>query len=302
MLKRGQSPNCCSPGANCESGNVSIARFAAEKKGFESVMARVEFDTQLNGLELAFRSDGSADDLGPTGFFWLGGFKSDMSGTKAENLATLAHDTRRNLVRFDYSGHGESAGVFVEGTISAWLEEATHMFLSHTHNKRIIVGSSMGGWLALLLARKLMREDGPAFRRIGGLVLLAPAADMTHDLMWEHMTQTERAMLAEDGLLLRANHTESPHEITMSLIEDGYNHLILKQGLAFPFPIRILHGTEDAEVPPAHAIKTFESLKSSDTTLTFIKGGDHRLSKPNELAILRETVLQLAFRSDGERV
>jgi pimeloyl-ACP methyl ester carboxylesterase len=145
-------------------------------------MARAHFDKTLMDFSLAYRRDGSEDELGPAGFFWLGGFMSEMTGSKGESLADLARVTRRACLRFDYSGHGDSSGLFTDGTISLWLEQATHMFLKHTRNRRIVVGSSMGGWLALLLAKRLMREDPAAFRRIAGLVLIAPATDISLDV------------------------------------------------------------------------------------------------------------------------
>ena len=263
-------------------------------------MATVEFDDALGGLRLAYLRDGGRDEWGPTGFFWLGGFKSDMRGSKAEALANLARSTRRQYTRFDYSGHGESAGLFTDGTISKWLEQSVHMFLQHAHGKRIIIGSSMGGWLALLLARRLRDEDPAAFRRIVGMVLLAPAADMTQDLMWDEFGDAERKELRETGVHMRPSIYGEPYPITVKLLADGEQHLLLRDRLQLPFPIRILQGSEDVDVPPAHAIKTFEALNGPDITLTFIKGGDHRLSTPGHLRLLQETVLDLAKHADGE--
>jgi pimeloyl-ACP methyl ester carboxylesterase len=262
-------------------------------------MARVEFDERLKGHRLAFMRDGSLDELGDCGFFWLGGFKSDMTGSKAETLSALAHATRRTFLRFDYSGHGQSSGAFEDGTISQWLEQATHMFITQTRNKRIIVGSSMGGWLALLLARKLREEDPKSFRRIGGIVLIAPATDMTHDLMWQLFSPEQKHGLATRYFCEMPSGYGEPYVITMPLIEDGYNHMLLKDGMNLPFPLRILQGTRDESVPTEHAVRTFESIVSQDSTLTFIKGGDHRLSTPPQLAIIREAVLRLAERADG---
>ena len=264
-------------------------------------MAKAAFDDNLTGFRLAWLKDGSPDDLGPTGFFWLGGFMSEMTGTKGEDLAALARSTRRNCLRFDYSGHGQSAGAFTDGTISLWLEQATHMFLRHTRNRRIIVGSSMGGWLALLLARRLMREDPAAFRRIGGMVLIAPAADMTSALMWPEMNETDRDALLRDGVWHRPSAYGAPYPITLKLIEDGLAHGLLQEKMGLPFPVRIVQGTEDEDVPPKHALRVMEALEG-DVTLTLVKGGDHRLSSPPQLRVIREAVLQLALRSDGEAV
>ncbi len=262
-------------------------------------MGRVAFDGELKGFRLAYLKDGSADDIGPCGIFWLGGYRSDMAGTKAENLADLARATRRNLLRFDYSGHGQSEGLFVDGTLSLWLEQATHMFLRHTQNPRVIVGSSMGGWLALLLLRRLLREDPLAARRIVGLVLIAPATDMTKDLMWEGFDREAREELLDRGVHLRPSEYGEPYAITKKLLDDGENHLLLPDGMPVPCPVRILQGSMDLDVPPAHAVKTFEALQASDITLTFLKDGDHRLSTAVHLRIIQDTVRQLAERADG---
>ena len=264
-------------------------------------MGQIAFDETLRGFRLAFQKDGASDDISPCGFFWLGGYKSDMTGTKAENLADLARSSRRNLLRFDYSGHGQSDGLFVDGTISLWLEQATHMFLRHTQNPRIVVGSSMGGWLALLLIKRLQEEDPLAARRIVGLVLIAPAADMTKALMWEQFSREAKDELIDRGVYLRPSDYGEPYAITMKLIEDGEYHVLLEEGLRLPCPVRILQGSADTDVPPAHAVKTFEALEGSDITLTFLKGGDHRLSTAVQLRIIQETVLQLAERADGIR-
>jgi pimeloyl-ACP methyl ester carboxylesterase len=285
---------------NCESGKQSLARNHEHLKG-QIKMTAVAFDDNLMDFSLAYLKDGPNDDLGPCGMFWLGGFMSEMTGTKGESLADLARNTRRSCLRFDYSGHGQSPGLFTDGTISQWLEQATHMFLKHTRNKRIIVGSSMGGWLALLLAKRLMKEDPSAFRRICGMVLIAPAADMTIDLMWQQFSEDARKTLVQEGIYMEPSDYGSPYPITLQLIEDGLNHAMLDEGLTLPFPVRILQGTEDTDVPPQHALKTMEALQG-DISLTLIKGGDHRLSTPTQLRIIRETVLQLALRADGEAV
>jgi pimeloyl-ACP methyl ester carboxylesterase len=262
-------------------------------------MAKTLFDGHLSGVSLAYREDGGSDEVGATGFFWLGGFKSVMTGTKGEALADLARSTRRACLRFDYSGHGESSGLFIDGTISDWLEQAVHMFLAHTKGRRIIIGSSMGGWLALLLARRLQSEDPTAFRRISGMVLIAPATDMTQDLMWDVFGAGEKNVLSETGVYMRPSDYGEPLPITAKLLADGMQHLLLKDGLRLPFAVRILQGSNDPDVSPAHAVKTFESLRGADITLTFIKDGDHRLSAPGQIQIMHETVLRLAERADG---
>ena len=262
-------------------------------------MAGVDFEQGPGGVKLAFLQDGSGDDLGRCGFFWLGGFMSDMLGTKAEALAALARETRRPGLRFDYSGHGQSEGQFTDGTISEWLAQSIHMFIAKTNSKRIIVGSSMGGWLALLLARALLRDDPRAAKRIAGIVLIAPAADMTSVLMWDEFPLEARQQLEARGVYLRPSDYGDPMPVTRTLLEDGAKHLLLKTGLELPCPVRILQGSSDPDVPPSHALKVFEALSGPDIAMTLIKGGDHRLSTMGQLLLIRETALQLAERADG---
>ncbi|MCA3573178.1 MAG: alpha/beta fold hydrolase, partial [Aestuariivirga sp.] len=201
--------------------------------------------------------------------------------------------------RFDYSGHGASGGDFLDGTISAWLAQSLHMFTRKAPGRRILVGSSMGGWLALLLYRELTIRNPRAAQRIAGLVLLAPAADMTADLMWEQFSAEVRSQILSTGLWQRPSLYGDPYTITRRLIEDGTKHLMLKDGLDVACPVRILQGDADPDVPASHAVKVFGALRGADVTLTLIRGGDHRLSTPGNLTLLRETVLRLAERSDG---
>jgi pimeloyl-ACP methyl ester carboxylesterase len=160
----------------------------------------------------------------------------------------------------------------------------------------------MGGWLALLLYRHLQRVNPQAARRIMGLVLLAPAADMTADLMWDVFPDEVRDEMNHKGVWMRPSAYGEPYAITRRLIEDGRRHLLLEEGLEVHCPVRILQGDVDPDVPAAHAVKVFGALSGPDVTLTLIKGGDHRLSTPGNLALLRETVLRLAERSEGVSV
>jgi pimeloyl-ACP methyl ester carboxylesterase len=259
----------------------------------------IRFDQGVSGARLAYLRDGAMEEVGPCGFFWLGGFMSEMTGAKAEAIAELARSSRRNALRFDYSGHGQSDGLFTDGTISFWLEQATHMFLRQTKNRRIVVGSSMGGWLALLMVRKLAQEEPAALRRISGLVLIAPATDMTRDLMWDEFSPAARQSLKERGLWDMPSGYGNAYPITMKLIEDGDRHLLFPRGMDVNIPVRILQGSEDEDVPAAHAIKTMNILRGGDVSTHIIKGGNHRLSSPTELRIIRETALNLAERADG---
>jgi pimeloyl-ACP methyl ester carboxylesterase len=261
-------------------------------------MTGIKHENAPDGTPLAYREDGP-DDIARCGFFWLGGFKSDMQGSKAEALGSLAAASRRPGFRFDYSGHGASGGDFLDGTISAWLAQSLHMFTRKAPGRRILVGSSMGGWLALLLYRELAIRNPRAAQRIAGLVLLAPAADMTADLMWEQFSAEVRSQILSAGLWQRPSLYGDPYTITRRLIEDGTKHLMLKDGLDVACPVRILQGDADPDVPASHAVKVFGALRGADVTLTLIRGGDHRLSTPGNLTLLRETVLRLAERSDG---
>jgi pimeloyl-ACP methyl ester carboxylesterase len=261
-------------------------------------MTSIKHENAPDGISLAYCEDGP-EDIARCGFFWLGGFRSDMEGSKAQALAALARDTRRPGFRFDYSGHGASGGAFLDGTISGWLAQSLHMFTRKAPGRRIVVGSSMGGWLALLLCRELRIRNPRAADRIAGLVLLAPAADMTADLMWDQFPDAVRAELARSGVWHRPSLYGDPYAITWGLIEDGRKHLMLKDGFDTPCPVRILQGDADPDVPASHAVKVFGALRGADVTLTLVKGGDHRLSTPGNLTLLRETVLRLAERADG---
>jgi pimeloyl-ACP methyl ester carboxylesterase len=248
------------------------------------------FDEMEPGLKLAFQHDGPEDDGHTAGFLWLGGFMSDMAGTKAEALAALAREARRPCLRFDYSGHGLSGGAFTDGTISRWLSEAVRMFTRHTAGPRVIVGSSMGGWLAALLLRALP----PAHTaRVKGLVLIAPAHDFTETLMWNTFSRKARAAILSDGVWLRPSPHGSPYPITRALIEDGRKHLLLGAPFAAPCPVRILQGDADDTVPWTHAMEVYGGLACADARFTLVKGGDHRLSSPADLALLRSTLSEI---------
>jgi pimeloyl-ACP methyl ester carboxylesterase len=228
------------------------------------------------------------------GLFWLGGFKSDMRGTKAEALAAHAAHSERAYVRFDYSGHGESGGRFEDGTISRWLEEAAAVFETQARGAQIIVGSSMGGWIALLLARALARRPSSK-ASLAGLVLIAPAPDFTEDLMWAEFSPETRREIEERGSWLRPSaYGEEPYPITRTLIEDGRKHLLLDKPIELGCPVRILQGVKDPDVPFAHAMKLVTCLAQDDVVLTLVKDGDHRLSRPEDIERLIRSVNELA--------
>jgi pimeloyl-ACP methyl ester carboxylesterase len=228
------------------------------------------------------------------GLFWLGGLKSDMRGTKAEALAVHSARTGRAYTRFDYSGHGESGGRFDQGTISRWLEEAIVVFDTHARGPQVVVGSSMGGWIALLLARAL--ADRPVKEaKLAGLLLIAPAPDFTEELMWAQFSPEEKREIEEKGLCLRPSaYGEEPYPITRALIEDGRRHLLLDQPLEVGCPVRVLQGVEDSDVPWRHALKLVSCLPRDDVVMTLVKDGDHRLSRPEDIERMIRMIDELA--------
>lgn len=224
------------------------------------------------------------------GLFWLGGFRSDMMGSKAQALDALGAQKGLAVTRFDYSGHGQSGGDFLDGTISRWLEEALAVFET-TKGPQIVVGSSMGGWLALLVNRAL-RQRGD--ERVLAIVLIAPATDMTRDLMRETFTDAELLDLWEKGRVEQpSDYSDEPYILTRALIEDGENHLLFGAPIRTHCPVAILQGGKDTDVPPAHALKLVSHLVSDPVTFTLIPDGDHRLSRDSDLDLLRQTIERL---------
>jgi pimeloyl-ACP methyl ester carboxylesterase len=216
------------------------------------------------------------------GLFWLGGFKSDMKGTKAEALDRWAGKEGRACLRFDYSGHGESGGSFAEGTIGRWLEESLSVYLRFAHGPQLVIGSSMGVWLALLLARALASKKDAA--PIAGMVLIAPAVDFTEELMWKQFSDATKREIQEKGKWLRpSEYGDEPYTITRGLIEDGRNHLLLGGLIETGCPVHILQGVQDPDVPWRHAVELVSRFSRDDVVLTLIKDGDHRLSRPEDI-------------------
>ena len=224
--------------------------------------------------------------------FWLGGFKSDMKGTKAEALDRWACDRGRGIVQFDYSGHGESRGNFSEGTISRWLEESLAVFAEFCRGPQVVIGSSMGGWLALLLAREISQGLKPA-ASIAGLVLIAPAVDFSEELMWKRFPPEVKREIEQTGGWARPSaYSEEPYLITHGLIEDGRRHLLLGGMIETRCPVRILQGVEDADVPWQHAIELTARFAQDNVVLTLVKDGDHRLSRPEDIERLIAAVAE----------
>ena len=240
---------------------------------------------------IAFRRRAPAGAAAP-GVVWMGGFKSDMRSTKASALDEFCAREGRAFLRFDYSGHGESGGDFLDGTISRWLEESLAVFRAQTDGPQIVVGSSMGGYLALLLARAL--HDSGESARLAGLALIAPAVDFTEALIWAHATPEMRAAIERDGFWkVPSDYAPEPYVFTRTLIEDGRRHLLFDSLIRSHAPARILQGMQDPDVPYAHAIKLIEHMASDPVTLTLIRDGDHRLSRPQDLELLIEAIRSL---------
>ncbi|HEU0221440.1 MAG TPA: alpha/beta fold hydrolase [Paracoccaceae bacterium] len=218
------------------------------------------------------------------GVVFLGGFASDMTGTKAMHLEAWAQHMGRAFLRLDYTGHGASSGRFDEGTIGGWVRDAEDAIAALTDGPQILVGSSMGGWIALLLARRL-----PA--RIAGLVGIAAAPDFTEDGMWAAFSEAERTRLMREGrLMVPSAYDPAGYVITLRLIEEGRAHLVLRQPLPLPIPVRLLHGTADPDVPMATALHLLHHAAGPDIRLTLVKGGGHRFSEPAELAMILQAV------------
>lgn len=214
----------------------------------------------------------------PTVVF-LPGFRSDMAGDKATGLARFCDEHGQAMLRFDYSGHGVSGGDFLQGTIGTWLADALAVIDRLTQGKLVLVGSSMGGWLALLVA--LARPE-----RVAGLIGIAAAPDFTETLMWEAMTYDERARIERDGVLHVPSQYGDPTPVTRALIEDGRNYLILGGPIDLACPVRLLHGQADPDVPWELALRIAARLSTPNVEISLIKDGDHRLSRPRDLTLL----------------
>lgn len=224
------------------------------------------------------------------GVVFLGGFKSDMTGTKAVFLEDWARAQGRAFLRLDYSGHGQSSGNFLDGAIGDWFEDALAAIITLTTGPQILVGSSMGGWIALLIARTI--PD-----RISGLVGIAAAPDFTQDSMWASFTDAQKAELAQGQVALPSDYSDAPYIITKRLIEEGRTRLVLRDRLNLPFPVRLLQGTDDTDVPPAVALRLMDHAQSPDLHLTLVKGADHRFSTPDCLSLITTAVADILSKA-----
>lgn len=236
-------------------------------------MADLKYTQSSEGHKLAYKQ--SVGDS-PLGYIWCGGLKSDMEGGKATTLHDWADGRGSSYLRFDYFGHGESEGRFRDGTISQWTRDTLHMIDNHTTGPQVIIGSSMGAWTSL---RAAMASP----ERVKALVLIAPAPDFTEKLMWARFEEKIRAQIMEEGLYLEPSDYGEPYEISRELIVDGRACQIMDAPIPFNGPVRILQGAEDIPVPPEHSRKLFDLIESEDITYTLVKGGDHSLSREDDL-------------------
>lgn len=231
---------------------------------------------------------GSETKNNTPGILFLGGFMSDMTGSKAMAIEAFATERGQDFLRFDYLGHGASSGHFEEGTIGRWTEDAVAVLDELTEGPQILVGSSMGGWIMLLTA--LARPE-----RIAGLIGVAAAPDFTETLMWRGFSPKIRATLERDGVYYEpSEYNEEPYAITMALIEEGQNHLLMDKPIPLTCPVRLIHGTADPDVPYKLSLELMERLESGDVVVTLVKDAGHRLSEPEDLARLTRRIAALS--------
>ncbi len=238
-----------------------------------------DFITTATGRKIAFHQ---TKGQGP-GVVFLGGLKSDMGGTKAVFLEEWAKQQGRAFLRFDYSGHGDSSGAFTDGCIGEWADDAAEAITTLTDGPQVLVGSSMGGWVSLLMSKRIAD-------RICALVTIAAAPDFTEDSMWAGFDAKQRADLVEKGHVALPSEYGEPYIITRKMIEDGRNQLVLRAPLPLPFPVRFLQGTADADVDMSVALRLLDHADGPDMRLTLVDGADHRFSDQDCLALIAQSV------------
>jgi len=268
-------------GSDISMGSAGCYRESKARTGGRVFMP--DFMVTDGGRRIAYhRTHGKAP-----GMVFLGGLRSDMEGTKVLHLETWARARGQAFLRFDYSGHGQSSGTFEDGCVGEWEEDAIAAISTLTQGSQILVGSSLGGWIALLVARAMPE-------RVAGLVGIAAAPDFTEDGMWAVFDEAQKAALAERGRIeLPSEYSDEPYVITRKLIEDGRRRLILRDPLNLPFPARFLQGTEDADVDRSVALRLLDGVSGDDIRLILVKGADHRFSSPDCLALIETAILDL---------
>lgn len=243
---------------------------------------------------IAYIADGGAPGKAP-GVMWLSGLKSEMTSTKASVIAAWAAEHGLPCTRFDYSGHGQSPGRFEDGTVGAWLAEALAVFREVTTGPQILIGSSMGGYFALLLLRTLMRDHPEDAERIQALLLIAPAWDMTERLMWARFSEAVRREIMEKGVYLRpSKYGDGDYAISRRLIEDGRGYLIVDAPFDPGRPIHVLHGLLDPDVPWEHTLDLVAHLSGDHVRVSAVPDGEHRLSRPEDLELMIRVLEELA--------
>ncbi len=250
-------------------------------------MSEPDFFETDNGRKIAYhKTDGAKPAV-----VFLGGFMSDMEGTKATYLESWAKQQGRAFLRFDYSGHGLSSGAFRDGCIGEWANDAQQVIMALSTGPQILVGSSMGGWIALLMAKRIPQ-------RIAGLIGIAAAPDFTEDSMWGGFSESQKAAIMKNGqLALESDYSDEPYIITKKLIEDGRNQLVLRSPLKLPFPTRFLHGTDDTDVGISVALRLLDHVDGDDARLTLVKGANHSFSEPENLTMIRRAIHSVTMKT-----
>ena len=256
-------------------------------------LQQLEVGAEDNTRQIAVRARAGVTP----GVVWLGGYRSDMLGTKAEALDQWAVETGHAYCRHDYSGHGESGGEFIDGTISRWLEESLAVFETYcSKGRHVLVGSSMGGWVALRMVQELAKRGESD--RLKALLLLAPAPDFTHELMKPELSDDQRRDLESKGYMeVSSEYSDDPNIFTRALFEDGDRNRIMTDMIETGCPVHIIQGMCDPDVPYEHAMKLVTFLPNEQVTMTLVKDGDHRLSREQDIALLLRTVEMLATES-----
>ncbi|SDA89005.1 alpha/beta hydrolase [Sinorhizobium sp. NFACC03] len=255
----------------------------------ETEISFIEVGTDAAQRRIAMRVRHPEKPSGQPTLVWLGGYRSDMTGTKAVEVERYAMERGAACVRFDYSSHGASGGAFTDGTISRWLEESLAVIDRAAPGRVVLIGSSMGCWIALRVIQELrQRGDG---NRVAGLVLIAPAPDFTAELIEPNLTEAERASLAERGFFEEpSEYSPEPNIFTRALIEDGRVNRVLEGTITTGCPVHILQGMRDPDVPYTHALRLMEHLPSDDVVMTLIRDGDHRLSREEDIAKMKQAI------------